>query len=337
MNQIPRAKLLYTSSYLPPRVIKNREFEEWVETNDEWIISRTGIRERRICTQQQATYQMGVEAAKKLLNEYAVRAEEIDAILVSTMSPDSLCPATASKIQYAIGASHACACDLQAACSGFLYALSLAKGWIESGMYGKVLIVCSEKMSRLLDYTDRSTCVLFGDGACAALLSSEGEGFFLRGLQLGSDGGHAPILTVPEQSSPAPWERESREPPFPSKLQMDGRATYRQAVSTMVRTIQETLQKLSLQVQDIEWFVAHQANLRILETVAQKLELPQERIALTLHKYGNCSSASLGITLDELLHEQQEANHILLASFGGGVNWGSLFLQREREFSASER
>lgn len=324
-----KARIIGLGSYLPERVMSNQNLEELVDTSDEWIVSRTGIKERRIARPDEYPSDMGTEAAKKALVQAGISASEMDMILVATMCPDYISPSTASLIQANIGATKAAAVDLQAACTGYIYGLSMAKAYIESGLYRNVLLIATEKMSSILDYTDRNTCVLFGDGASAAVVSGRGSGLMVDFVCLGSDGELANLISVPGGGSRHPATIETVQAKL-HYFKMAGREVYKHAIRRMSAAAQECLNQAGLQFQDLSWLVPHQANIRIVEAMAEYLNLPLNKVYQTLQKYGNTSAASVAIALDELTQTQnvQNGERLLLVAFGGGLTWGASILTK---------
>jgi 3-oxoacyl-[acyl-carrier-protein] synthase-3 len=323
-----KAKIIGTGSYVPERILSNADLEKMVETNDEWIVTRTGMRERRIARADEFSSDMGLAAARAALADAKLKPEEIDFIIVATLTPDYQCPNTACLIQEALGAKHAGAVDMQAACTGYLYALATAKAFIEIGMYRNVLVIATEKLSSLTNYKDRSTCILFGDGAGACVVSSEGDGLTISGIHLGADGAQANLLIVPAGGCrrPATTETVDQQQHY---IQMAGNEVFKHAVRRMESACKECLEGASLLESDIGWLVPHQANSRIIDAIAKRFEhLPPERIFRTVHKYGNTSASSVGIALDELLKQQlvKKGERILLTAFGGGFTWGAAIL-----------
>lgn len=328
-----KAKVIGTGSYLPEKVLTNSDLEKMVETSDEWITTRTGIKERRIAAPEEYTSSMGALAAQAALADAKIDASDIDYILVATLTPDYMFPSTACLVQQAIGAKNAAACDMQAACSGYLYALSMAKAFVESGLYKNVLVVAAEKLSAITDYQDRSTCVLFGDGAAAAVISAEGSGLAIETVQLGADGELGELLVMPAGGSrnPATQKTVERRDHF---IKMAGNEVFKHAVRRMESACKACLDALSLRESEISWLVPHQANLRIIDAIAKRFEhLDEARIFKTVHKYGNTSASSCGIALDELLHQHKvkAEEKILLTAFGSGLTWGAAVLQAEGE------
>lgn len=331
MNLHLKARIIGTGSYLPEKILSNKDLEQMVETNDEWISSRTGIKERRIASQDEFPSDMGAKAAIQALQKASVKPEEIEMILVATMTPDYISPSTAVLIQHKIGAGNAVAMDIQAACSGFLYILSLAKAYIESGMYRKVLIVATEKMSAFIDYQDRGTCIIFGDGAGAAVVASEGAGLSVDALCLGASGEMAELLLIPAGGARQPASHESVANRS-HYIKMEGNTIFKHAVRLMTMSAKECLEKAGLTDKDLAWIVPHQANIRIIDAVAKNFDVPMEKVFKTISKYGNSSAAAIAIALDELLRSQklQEGEHLLLVAFGGGLTWGAGILTQRK-------
>lgn len=327
MSGKSRARIIGTGSYLPKRVLSNADLEAMVDTSDEWIVARTGMKERRIAGPEEFTSDLGYEAAKLALEDANTSAEEIDFILVATLTPDYIFPSTACLIQAKLKATHAAALDIQAACTGYIYALSLAQAYIESGRYKKILIVAAEKLSSIVNYKDRSTCVLFGDGASACVVGAEGKGLWIQDVSLGADGELAELLLLPAGGSRRPASKQTVEEGL-HYLQMGGKETYKHAVRRMEMASKQCLDKVGLAEGEISWIVPHQANVRIIEAIAKRFGVAMERVYLTIHKYGNTSASSLGIALDELLeeHPMKEGENLLLVAFGAGLTWGASIL-----------
>jgi 3-oxoacyl-[acyl-carrier-protein] synthase III len=326
-----KAKIIGTGSYLPERVLSNRDLEKIVETSDEWIVTRTGMRERRIAHANEYSSSMGIEAARRAIANAKLSADDIDFIIVSTITPDYLIPSTACLIQQGLGAKNAAAVALQEACTGFLYALSMAKALAEVGMYRNILVVCVDKLSSVTNYKDRSTCVLFGDGSGACVVSSQGQGLELTSICLGADGGQADLLVIPAGGSrqPASLETVQQDLHF---IKMSGNEVFKHAVRRMEAACKECLEKAELHESDISYLIPHQANLRIIDAIGKRFEhLPAERLYKTIHKYGNTSSSSIAIALDELLKEGKilAGERVLLTAFGSGLTWGAAILSAE--------
>ncbi|MEM1282531.1 MAG: beta-ketoacyl-ACP synthase III [Chlamydiota bacterium] len=327
MKAPEKAKIISMGSYVPKSILTNTQLEQMVETSDEWILKRTGIKERRIAGKDEAASDMGTEAAKQALSKSPIPAEKIDYILVATMSPDYLSPATAAIIQKNLGLSHIPAIDIQAACTGFLYALSMAKAYVESGMYRNILVIATEKMSFVTDYTDRGTCILFGDGSSAAVISTEGSGLEINTITLGADGGQANLIIVPSggSRSPATEETVKEQDHF---VKLEGKEVFKHAVKRMAESGKICLENENLTIDDLAWVVPHQANLRIIDALAKHLNIPQEIIYKTVHKYGNTSASSIPMALTDLIEEKtiQPNDKFLLVAFGAGLTWGGAVL-----------
>lgn len=323
------ARIIGLGSYLPKRVLTNQELEQMVDTSDEWIVSRTGMHERRLAAPDEFPSDMGTQAAQQALKASGVGPEEIDMIIVATMSPDYLSPSTANLIQANLKAKKAAAMDIQAACTGFLYALSIAKAYVESGCFGHVLVVAAEKMSAFIDYKDRSTCVLFGDGAGAAVIAGRGAGLRIDTLCLGSDGELSELIKIPAGGSRNPATYATVEKGM-HYFKMSGNEVFKHAVRRMSAAARECLAKAGLEEADVSWLVPHQANKRIIDAIAKNFHIPENKVFQTVHKYGNTSASSIAIALHELMQEQkfQEGEHLLLTAFGGGLTWGASVLTK---------
>lgn len=327
MRQLLKARIIGTGCYLPEQILSNQDLEKMVETSDEWILSRTGMKERRIAKGDEFTSDMGYHAAARALESAQISPDQIDLILVATITPDFIFPSTACLLQSRLKATRAAAVDIKAACTGYLYALSQAKAYVNSGMYKNVLIVASEKLSSIVDYTDRNTCVLFGDGAAACVVSSQGKGLAIQDVRLGADGELAELLILPGGGSRHPATAESVSSQL-HYLRMEGKEVFKHAVRRMESAAKECLDSVGLEQSQISWLIPHQANMRIIEAIAKRFEVPWERVYLTIHKYGNTSASSIGIALDELLREKEikEGENILLTAFGAGLTWGASVL-----------
>lgn len=327
MTSRSTARIIGSGSYVPEKVLSNLDLEKLVETNDEWISTRTGIKERRIAASNEFASDMGAKAAEQALENASLSANDIDMILVATMSPDYISPSTAVLLQHKIGAQNAAAMDLQAACSGFLYALSMAKAYVESGVFSKVLVVASEKMSAFVDYQDRSTCIIFGDGAGAVIVATEGQGLAIDSLCLGACGEMSDLLLIPGGGARQPASHQSVDQ-RDHYIKMNGNVLFKHAVRLMTSIAKECMAKAGLKDDEISWIVPHQANTRIIDAMAKNFSIPADRIFKNIDKYGNTSAASVAIALNELLQENKLNNgeHILLVAFGGGLTWGACML-----------
>ena len=330
---IAKAKIIGTGSYLPERILTNRDLEQMVETSDEWIVTRTGMKERRIARTDEYTSDMGLAAAKLAIADAGLQPEQIDFIIVATITPDYAFPSTACLIQHQLGSKKAGGLDIQAACTGFLYALSMAKAFVESGTYQNVLVIAAEKLSSITNYKDRSTCVLFGDGATACVVGSQGssKGLIIDSVNLGADGEYAQLIIQPAGGSRSPASHQTIES-GQHFIQMAGNEVFKHAVRRMEAACKDCLDAAGVKETEISWLIPHQANMRIIDAMAKRFEhLPPERIYKTVHKYGNTSASSVGIALDEMLKSQQleRDEKILLTAFGGGLVWGAALLRYE--------
>ncbi len=331
MSKQIKAVIRAIGSYLPDSVLSNRDLESMVETSDEWIVSRTGIRERRIASAHEHSSTMGIEASKIALQKANIQPTQVDLIITSTMTPDFLCPSTAALIQHGIGAPQAAAFDLQAACSGFLYGLATAKAFVENGQAKTVLLVATEKNSAFVDYTDRNTCILFGDGASACLIT-QGESGLSSGLSidhvcLGADGELADLISIPAGGSRMPSSPTSHQEKAHT-LKMSGREVFKHAVRRMEAAAKECLDATNTPEKDISWLIPHQANIRIMEAIAKRFSIPWDRVAQTIEKYANTSASTIPLAIDytQSQHPFQQGDKFLLAAFGGGLTWGAALL-----------
>jgi 3-oxoacyl-[acyl-carrier-protein] synthase-3 len=313
--------------YVPERVLTNKELEQMVETNDEWIVSRTGISERRIAAKEQASSDLAYEAALEALGNAGLSAEELDLIIVATVTPDMSFPSTACVLQSRLGAKNAAAFDLSAACSGFIYGLANASGLISSGMYKNALVIGAECLSRITDYTDRNTCILFGDGAGAVVIGQVPEGRGFQSFVLGADGSGGELLKARAGGS--------RDPITPEVLDekrqfiyMAGKEVFKFAVKIMGSAAEEALVKAGIDKSEIDLLIPHQANIRIIQSALERLELPEEKCVVNINRYGNVSAASIPIALAEAARENRinPGDKLLFVGFGGGLTWGASVL-----------
>ncbi|WP_215873217.1 beta-ketoacyl-ACP synthase III [Igneacidithiobacillus copahuensis] len=307
------SQLIATGSYLPERVLDNHELSTWVDTSDEWIVARTGIHSRHLAAEGQGSVDMATRAAERALAAAGLQATDIDLIIVATTTPDQIFPSTACLVQARLGNQGAAAFDVQAVCTGFIYALATADQFLRSGAATTALVIGVETMSRIVDWQDRSTCILFGDGAGAVILRAAQQPGILS-THLHADGRYAELLQVPQAES---------------HLTMQGNAVFRMAVRTLGDIVQETLSANGLQSSDIDWLVPHQANIRIIQATAEKLALPMERVVVTVGKHGNVSAASVPLALDHAVQRNcfRPGQLLLLEAFGGGFTWGSALLR----------
>ncbi|MDR2191660.1 MAG: ketoacyl-ACP synthase III [Endomicrobium sp.] len=321
-------KVLGTGSYFPKKVLSNADLEKIVETTDEWILTRTGIKERRVSEADEPTSQLAYFAALEALKSANISPQDIDLILVATITPDMQCPSTACLLQNKLGLKGIPAFDLSAACSGFIYAVSMAKAYIESGMYKTVLIVGAEELTKFTDWTDRSTCVLFGDGAGAMVLTASDESQSLLSVYLGADGSFSDLLFVPAGGTKNPATLDTVNQKLHS-IKMLGKEVFKAAVPKMVYAAQKALELASKKLEDIKLFIPHQANMRILEAVAKKLNISMESVFVNLHKTGNISSATTITALDEAIKTGKlvKGDLVELVAFGAGFTWGAAVIQ----------
>lgn len=320
--------ILGVGHFVPPQVVTNQDLLHFVDTTDEWIVSRTGIRARRRALPEQATSDLAFEAAQKALNNAGVRASDIDLVIVATMTPDSPMPATACRVQHQIGAHRAGAFDLNVACSGFVYALAVGAQFIASGTYRRVLVVGADVMTKLMNWKDRTTCVLFGDGAGAVVLGAVETGFGILGIHLGSNGGGADSLFVRAGGSRLPaWSADVQ--PEDYYLQMQGQEVFRFAVQVMGEAALQALEAAQLQSDQVDLLIPHQANQRIIEAARKRLNLPLERVFSNVEHYGNTSCGSVPLALSEArqLGRIQDNHIVVLVGFGGGLSWGSVVVR----------
>ncbi|KAB2647620.1 MAG: ketoacyl-ACP synthase III [Verrucomicrobia bacterium] len=328
-NQPQRTvSIIGTGSYVPERVLTNAELEKLVETSDEWITSRTGIKERRIAAEGENTSDLASKAALAAMENAGITAEEIDLILVATVTPDMFFPSTACFVQTKIGAKNAACFDVSAACSGFLYAIEIAQQFITSHTYDTILVIGAEKLSSIVDWTDRNTCVLFGDGAGAAVLQHRSGGHGVISTFMGSDGRLSEILQIPGGGSRFPVSKENADQRL-NCIKMNGKETYKHAVNSMLDAATRALADSNIKASDLACIIPHQANLRIIEAIASRMDLPMERFVINLDRYGNTSAAAVAIALDEANRtgRMQVGDYVLLVVFGGGLTWASSVIQ----------
>jgi len=318
-----------TGSYLPEKILTNDDLSKFVETSDEWIVTRTGIKERRIAADDESTSHLGSKAATKALEQAGMAAEDLDLIIVATITPDTLTPATACYVQQQLGATKAVAFDISAACSGFLYAMKIAKRMIESGAFENALIIGAEKLSAFVNWKDRTTCVLFGDGAGAAVLraSREDEGRILS-TDIGTDGKQTHLLNIPGGGSACPITINNAGEGL-ATLAMLGKEVFKHAVTRMKNSANLVIDRAGLQPDDIAVVIPHQANLRIIDAIASRLAVPSNRVFVNLHKYGNTSAAAIAIALDEANREgkMKRGDKIVMVAFGAGLTWAAAAIE----------
>jgi 3-oxoacyl-[acyl-carrier-protein] synthase-3 len=317
-----------TGSYLPEKILSNADLEKLVDTSDDWITSRTGIKERRIAADDEATSDLATKAALKAMEQAEVSADDLDLIIVATISPDTFFPATACFVQRNLGAKNAVCFDISAACSGFLYALQVARHFINAGNRKTALIIGAEKLSSMVNWEDRNTCVLFGDGAGAAIVRGDDDASHtsrrILSTVMFSDGNLTDILVVPGGGSACPITKENADDKL-NTIRMEGREVYKNAVNAMRDAAEKALAKAGLTADDIDMVIPHQANKRIIEAITDRLGIPAERTYVNLEKYGNTSAAAVAIALDEANREGaiKAGDIILLVAFGAGLTWAA--------------
>lgn len=319
-----------TGSFLPNRLLTNFDLEKMVETNDQWILERTGISSRHIADKDQATSDLAYEAAKQAMSAAGITAQQIDAILVATVTGDQLMPNTACMLQSRLGCRSIMSMDLSAACSGFIYGTAIADQFIRTGMYENVLVIGAECLSRIMNYEDRGTCILFGDGAGAAIFSraQKDSGSQIYSSHLGAQGSLGDLLTLTAGGSRLPFSQEVLDKKL-HLVQMKGREVFKSAVRAIVERAQEALNASRMGVQDIDWVIVHQANIRIIEAVADMLGIPREKLLVNIRETGNTSSASIPILFDESVrgNKVKRGDVVLFAAFGAGLTSGSVLLK----------
>ncbi|MBW4080856.1 beta-ketoacyl-ACP synthase III [Paenibacillus sp. S150] len=327
MKQLRPVGIIGTGKYVPEKILTNSDLEKIVETNDEWIVSRTGIRERHIAAPHEATSDLAYEAALRALDSAGMKAEDLDLIIIATVTPDSAFPSTACILQDKLGAKGAAAFDLSAACSGFVYSLATATGFIQNGMYNNALIIGADTLSRITDYTDRNTCVLFGDGAGAVILGEVPEGRGFQSFDLGAEGSGGNLLKMEAGGSRLPASRQTVEEKK-HFIYMNGREVFKFAVRVMGTATERVLTKAGITKENIDLFVPHQANIRIIQSAMQRLDLPPEKCIINVDKYANTSAASIPLALVEAAEEgrMKEGDTVLMVGFGGGLTWGASVL-----------
>lgn len=320
------AKISGIASYVPQDILDNEMLSKMVDTNDEWITTRVGIKERRILKDEaKGSSYMGVQAVNKLLAEYGVAPEEIELLICATSNPDYRFPSTASIIIHDCGLNNAYGYDIQAACAGFIVSMQAARAYVEAGLYKKVIVVCAEKMSSMTDYEDRATCPLFGDAAAAVIVEPTEENLGVVDGEFHVDGEGLSHLLMKAGGSARPATLETvknRE----HYVYQEGRNVYKNAVTDMLTSSQSVMRRNSLSVDDVDWFVPHQANLRIIEAVGGRIKIPEEKTLVNIQHYGNTSAASIPLCLDEYKHKLKKGDRIVMTAFGAGFTWGAMYL-----------
>lgn len=324
MRQNQRASITGIGSYLPNKVLTNYDLEKMVDTSNDWIIQRTGIKERRIVENGVTTSDIATQASLRAMEDAGVSPKDLDMIITSTITPDHIFPSTSCYIQQKIGATRACAFDILAACAGFIYAMSIGQSFINSGAMKTVLVVGAECLSKITDYTDRTTCVLFGDGAGAVIIQRNPVKHEILSSILAADGSEADVLIMPGGGARNPASLESVQQRL-HYIQFKGKEVFKLAINNITNLILETTRENGLTLDDIDLIIPHQSNLRIIEATMEKLGLPMEKAFVNIDKYGNTSSASVPIAMDEARKEGRlrKGNIVMLVAFGGGLTWGS--------------
>jgi len=320
--------IIGTGSYVPEKILSNADLMAMVDTSDEWITTRTGIKERRIAGKDEHTSDMAAKAALAAIEQAGIDAKEIDLILLATATPDMMFPATACLVQTKIGATKAACLDVSAACAGFLFAIEIAQQFITSHTYETVLVIGAEKLSTITNWTDRNTCVLFGDGAGAAVLRHRGGTHGVIATHVGSDGTYADILFMPGGGSRTPITSENADKNLQT-IHMSGKDVYKQAVIAMLAAAKTVLDQAGLSIDDIACVIPHQANARIIEAIADRLKIPLDRFFVNLDRYGNTSAAAVAIALDEANRTGRikAGDYVLMIVFGGGLTWASTVIE----------
>ena len=321
--------IIGTGSYVPEKVLTNAELSKMVDTSDEWITTRTGIKERRIAGKDEHTSDMAAKAALKAMEQAKISAQEVDLILLATATPDMIFPATACFVQQKIGATNAACLDISAACAGFLFAVEIAQQFITTHTYETVLVIGADKLSSITNWADRNTCVLFGDGAGAAILRHKGGGTHgVISTHIGSDGQYTNILFMPGGGSRCPITKENAHLDL-ATIHMTGKEVYKQAVTAMLAAAKKALKQAGLSIEDIACVIPHQANLRIIEAIADRLKIPLDRFYVNLDRYGNTSAAAVAMALDEANRSGRikQGDYVLMVVFGGGLTWASTVIE----------
>ena len=326
------AGILGTGYYVPEKIMTNADLEKIVDTSDEWIVERTGIKERRIAEDGVPMSDLAMKAAESALADAGTAAEELDLIIVATLTSDRIIPSTACMLQHRLGAKHAAAFDLSAACSGFAYAAGVAAQFIETGVYKKALVIGAETLSKYINWEDRNTCVLFGDGAGAAVLGQVEDGYGILSFDLGSDGSGGDAIQIPSSGSLMPVSKESIDQRL-NLIHMNGKEVFKFAVKAMGRTVKNSLEKIGMPQEKIDWLVPHQANIRIIESAAKRLSMPMDKVIVNIQKYGNMSAACIPIALAEASAAKRfkKGDIIALSGFGAGLTWASCIIRWSKE------
>jgi 3-oxoacyl-[acyl-carrier-protein] synthase-3 len=320
--------IIGTGSYVPEKILTNEDLSRMVDTSDEWITTRTGIKQRRIAAKDEHTSDMAAKAALKAIEQAKISPAEIDLILVATATPDMLFPATACFVQKKIGATNAACLDISAACAGFLFGVEIAQQFITSHTYDTVLVIGADKLTAITNWSDRNTCILFGDGAGAAILRHRGGSHGVISTHIGSDGQYTDILFMPGGGSRCPITRENADLNLQT-IHMTGKEVYKHAVTAMLSAARKALEQAGLRIEDIACVIPHQANMRIIEAIADRLDIPLEKFYVNLDRYGNTSAAAVAIALDEANRSGriEPGDYVLMVVFGGGLTWASTVIE----------
>lgn len=320
------AKISAIASYVPEDILDNDMLSKMVDTNDEWITTRVGIKQRRILKEEgKGSSYLGIRAINKMLDQYLISKDDIDLVICATSNPDYRFPSTASVITYECGFKNAYAYDIQAACAGFIVALQAARGYIQAGLYKKIIVVCAEKMSSMTDYTDRATCPLFGDAAACVLVEPTEENIGIIDSEIHIDGSGLPHLLMKAGGSVKYASHETVDA-HEHFIYQEGRVVYKNAVRDMLSSTLSVMKRNNLSVDDVDWLVAHQANLRIIEAVSSRAKFPEEKVLVNIQHYGNTSAASIPLCLDEYKSQLKKGDKIMLTAFGAGFTWGAMYL-----------
>lgn len=327
-NSFKNAGIIGTGRYLPENTLNNFDFEKMVETSDEWIKSRTGIEERRIADKETANSDLATKAALNAIEDAGLTPQDIDLIMVTTVTPDMAFPSTACIVQKNIGATNAACFDMEAACTGFIYGITVAEQFIKTGFYKNVLVIGADTLSKITDYEDRNTCVLFGDGAGAAVVSEIEEGYGILSAYIAADGRDGDALTQPAGGSRIPASEGSVKDRL-HFIKMDGEKVFRFATKIMGEAAEKALEKCGLTKENIDLLIPHQANIRIIDSATRRLKLSKDKVYVNIHKYGNMSSASMAVALDETHRDGtlKDGDIVVMVGFGAGMTWGALVLR----------
>lgn len=320
--------IIGTGSYVPSNIMTNKDLEKLVDTSDEWITTRTGIKERRILDKDKSTSFMAKIAAERAIASSGLNSQDIDLIIVATITPDMAFPSTACIVQDKLGIKNAAAFDLEAACTGFIYALTNAYAYIKSGIYKNVLVISSENLSKIMDFKDRNTCVLFGDGAGAVVVSQVEADKGILSMDIGADGSGAKFLNQPAGGSLIPSSEESVKNKL-HFIKMEGNSVFKFAIKAMTKSSKKVMEDINFTIKDIDYLIPHQANMRIIEGACKRLEIDKDKVCINLDKYGNMSAASIPVALDEAVRSGKikKNDNIILVGFGGGLTWGATLIK----------